>query len=183
MGWTCTYKPSDLSMLEFFQREGALTWSADSPNKYRVLDSGTVARTVFYAAVERIDPEGTRDVFAVIFLLRWTTGHYNLCYKDMDETMGPLEARCPERILDLLTPTDNEYANQWRHDCRQYHAKRKKTKTLKEGQVLQYGGKSYKLLRSLGRRGWEVQLVTSPFTAYRMKTSQLVQCDLISTEV
>jgi hypothetical protein len=101
----------------------------------------------------------------------------------MDETMGPLEARCPERILDLLTPTDNEYANQWRHDCRHYHAKRKKTKTLKEGQVLQYGGKSYKLLRSLGRRGWEGQRVTSPFTAYRMKTSQLVQCDLISTEV
>ncbi len=32
--------------------------------------------------------------------------------------MGPCEAECPARILDLLTPTDKEYALDWRKRCR-----------------------------------------------------------------
>src|SRR3546814_18607482 len=36
----------------------------------------------------------------------------------MEESMGPCEADCPARILDLLTPTDKEYAREWRTRCR-----------------------------------------------------------------
>ena len=36
----------------------------------------------------------------------------------LDESMGPCEADCPARILDLLTPTDKEYAREWRAHCR-----------------------------------------------------------------
>lgn len=32
--------------------------------------------------------------------------------------MGPHEADCPARILDLLTSTDKEYALDWRQRCR-----------------------------------------------------------------
>lgn len=32
--------------------------------------------------------------------------------------MGPYEDDCPRSILDLLSPTDNEYANAWRARCR-----------------------------------------------------------------
>lgn len=40
-------------------------------------------------------------------------------YKDMDETMGPYCYDCPHTILDLLTPTTNETALEWRKKCRE----------------------------------------------------------------
>ncbi len=36
----------------------------------------------------------------------------------LTETMGPYNYGCPARILDLLSPTDNEYALAWREKCR-----------------------------------------------------------------
>ena len=39
--------------------------------------------------------------------------------------MGPHECDCPETILDLLTPTDRPYAQQWRARCRAAAAARR----------------------------------------------------------
>jgi hypothetical protein len=36
----------------------------------------------------------------------------------MIEHMGPFEDGCPERILTLLTPTDDEHALDWRRASR-----------------------------------------------------------------
>lgn len=38
----------------------------------------------------------------------------NWGYKDVDESMGPYEISFPYTWLDLLTPTDSQYANEWR---------------------------------------------------------------------
>lgn len=38
----------------------------------------------------------------------------NWGYKDVDETMGPYETSFPYTWLELLTPTDSQYANEWR---------------------------------------------------------------------
>jgi hypothetical protein len=38
--------------------------------------------------------------------------------KPVSEDMGPLEDRCPARILDLLTAPSNEDAREWRERCR-----------------------------------------------------------------
>lgn len=37
----------------------------------------------------------------------------------LSETMGPYSYDCPASILDLLGPPGNEYAAQWREQCRQ----------------------------------------------------------------
>lgn len=83
---------------------------------------------VWYAAVESIEKvTGKQSVFAAVCLYR-----YNLRdkegmifgYKDMDESMGPCERQCPTAILDLLTETDSQWANEWRADCRKYAALR-----------------------------------------------------------
>ena len=39
--------------------------------------------------------------------------------------MGPHACDCPEPILDLLTPTDRQYALQWRARCRENTATRR----------------------------------------------------------
>jgi hypothetical protein len=47
----------------------------------------------------------------------------NFGYKDMSEDMGPYEAKCPLRVLGRLTPTDSEWANDWRARCREHAEK------------------------------------------------------------
>ncbi len=41
-------------------------------------------------------------------------------YKDMDETMGPVESRAPVQILEMLSLTTHPYANDWRNRCRAF---------------------------------------------------------------
>lgn len=56
--------------------------------------------------------------WACLYLLRGSpkvkNDPCNWGYKDVDETMGPNEISFPYTWLDLLTPTDSKYANEWR---------------------------------------------------------------------
>jgi hypothetical protein len=108
----------------FLLNSGAFTWSNDSPNTYKVLDSAFVNYknfNEFYAAVECINKQtGERSVFATIILVTLhEESSNNICYKDMDESSGPYAYNCPLRILNLLTPTVNEGAIEWRERCHQ----------------------------------------------------------------
>lgn len=63
-------------------------------------------------------PETEQEAFAVVFLTKVDNSDwFNFAYKDMDETMGPCYYDCPKSILDVLSPTDNEYAIEWRRKC------------------------------------------------------------------
>ena len=98
--------------------------------KFEVLKSSMVGST-YYAAVKRTkfatetEPE-LSQVFAAICLTSTNMkDYYNFAYKDMDKTCGPYQCDCPKGILDLLTPTENEYANEWRRICYENIAKKK----------------------------------------------------------
>lgn len=108
---------------------------------YDVLKSSMVGST-YYAAVKQLKkcggkddkgeyiytdiPENEQQVFAVVFLTSTNMkDYYNFAYKPMDETVGPYQYDCPKSILDLLTPTENEYANEWRKKCCENIAKKK----------------------------------------------------------
>lgn len=56
--------------------------------------------------------------WACLYLLRGSPkvkdDPYNWGYKDVCESMGPNEISFPYTWLDLLTPTDSKYANEWR---------------------------------------------------------------------
>ena len=72
--------------------------------------------TVIYAAVNKKDETG---IFCYVGKTRKEGGE--IYVKDMDDTCGPFDAKCPNSILDLLTPTDNEIANNWREKCRDFN--------------------------------------------------------------
>jgi hypothetical protein len=77
----------------------------------------------YYAAVEQIRPDGTREVFAMIGILTIEPGHeVPFVYKTMSEHSGPYVARCPMKILALLTATEDENAFNWRQDCYAHHS-------------------------------------------------------------
>jgi hypothetical protein len=126
MGWTfyhaIKYKPNGE-----VDRKAELD-NHDWGEKYKVLKSSMVG-SVYYAAVLT---RRTEEVWCAVFLTQ-TCGkaYYNFGYKDMNESMGPIEARCPVSILNLLTPTDNEDSLQFRERCRKYHADKKSPTSLK----------------------------------------------------
>lgn len=134
MGWTFQEKPRDVRG----ELDRSLTWTNEDGAR-RVLDSAIVNRTEYYAAVEWIRADGSREVWCAVFLLKFhpkARDGLTFGYKDMEESMGPYAWRCPLRILSLLTETDNPHALGWRAKCREYHARRQALPKLAEGMRL-----------------------------------------------
>lgn len=113
---------------------------------YNVLRSALVG-SVYYAAVQNVKkygekqpdgsypiediPEEERTTWAAVFLTSVNSRDYfNFLYKDLSEDMGPADRQCPMSILKLLSPTDNEYAIEWRKDCYAAIEQKKNPNTL-----------------------------------------------------
>ena len=91
----------------------------DTGATYSVIKAAKVGRTV-YAAVKFEKPNTKPYVFAAVFDTRTDLKNsLNFGFKDMDETCGPYLVDCPLYILDLLSPTEDEYAIKWRNACRE----------------------------------------------------------------
>lgn len=103
--------------------------------KYEVLKSAMVGST-YYAAIKQTKfateaEEENSIVFAVVCLTSTNLKeYYNFSYKEMDETCGPYQFDCPKSILDLLSPTDNEYALEWRNRCYEVLKEKKNPNSL-----------------------------------------------------
>lgn len=98
----------------------------------------------YYGAVRVVDhyPEGDKEeVVAAVDLIWYSPKSWkseNFGYKPMGETMGPYCYHCPKTILDLLTPTDNEYALHWRSECQKRNEKNSKLRKLKHGAQIRF---------------------------------------------
>lgn len=111
MGWTferSTKTPMALCLADFSKG-----WTAPNGDKTTMLAHAMVGKA-FYAAMESVKA-GERSVWALVCLTDTHNGEPG--YKDMDETMGPNESKCPASILALLTPTESEWAKGWRARC------------------------------------------------------------------
>ena len=114
MGWTSYHAHFYKKGLVDRKAEIDAMWDCDSSGKFTVLKSAMRGST-YYGAIKQKE---TKEVFAVVFLTSVNMKEYfNFSYKDMDESCGPYKCDCPKGILDLLTPTNNEYANIWRKRC------------------------------------------------------------------
>lgn len=82
---------------------------------WEVLKSSMVGSTYYAAIKHTIFATGEVMVFADITITSIENNQF--WYKDMSESMGPYKYDCPVSILNLLSPTDNEYALQWRENC------------------------------------------------------------------
>ncbi|OYU90488.1 MAG: hypothetical protein CFE29_06395 [Bradyrhizobiaceae bacterium PARB1] len=106
--------------------EGSLTEAMEAwvARRYgRVVDiemSGTNEgnyAAVGYAAVENAEA-GTVEAVVLMVQHDPKAGADSYRLKDMAEEEGPVLDFCPERILDLLSPTDDVLALHWRERCR-----------------------------------------------------------------
>lgn len=120
MGWTGIY--TDRSSKDVVIE--ALTHSSEKFGSSRVVDIAKKGST-FYCAWEKTNPDGKKYTLCMVMLTSRKDGE--VCYKEVDECMGPCESECPKRILDLLSPVEDfaepdtssyEYATNWRQRCR-----------------------------------------------------------------
>lgn len=116
MGWSYGPKPRNVTewLREICTGEG-------ERYSHRPVETAVMGFTEAYAAVEFTDKEtGHSEVGAVTFMIRYTRDSYEqFGYKSVGEEAGPVIARAPQKILDKLTPTDNEHAQNWRRACQE----------------------------------------------------------------
>lgn len=111
MGWT-EYHAT-------YYKNGKVDRKAECDNLWakecKVLKSAMKGK-IYYCALQT--PDG--DVIGQVVITSGTNRrdpYFNFGYKAMSETCGPCYYDCPKSILDLLTPTDSEWANKWRQKC------------------------------------------------------------------
>ena len=113
MGWLYKYYPIDDPVAYLTDQ-----YTHDGEHRtYRVMAAARVANTVYMAVKVTEKATGNSYVFAAVILISNTRKH-GFGYKDMDETMGPCECACPDRIMRLLSPVTEipnpSYAADWR---------------------------------------------------------------------
>lgn len=124
MGWMFCRKVPGYTPLDYMK--GCFTSSDPARAKYEVVDHSFTS-TAGYVAVQYTNFEkGWQPyIFAAVMLIDQSGGEFG--YKDMDESMGPVQSDCPARILNLLTPLEDieritgrsqGYAVEWRKRCR-----------------------------------------------------------------
>ena len=107
---------------------------------YEVVKS-TLKGAIWYGAVRN---KKTQEVFGVVVKTSVkNNSYYNFAYKLMDETEGPCYYDCPKKIIDLLSPIDSEWANEWRKKCLE-SKKKNPLDELPIGTVIQFEGSNGK---------------------------------------
>ena len=114
MGWTETYVGRGAKV----NRKKEVEDSFDLKN-FEVVKSAMVGST-YYGAIRN---KAKGNVFAIVVLTSMRKGWFGT--KMMDESSGPCYYDCPKAILDLLSPTESEWANEWRAKCKENMTKPK----------------------------------------------------------
>lgn len=128
MGWTSYHASYYKNGTVDRKAECDAYWEEGLNRGYFKIEKAVMKGTVYYAAITPIQrkteegiipiPEEERETFGVVILTSVSMKDYfNFAYKLVDETMGPAQRNCPESILKLLSPIDNEWALEWRKNC------------------------------------------------------------------
>lgn len=135
----------------------------NSPKTEVAIVKSCMVGSTYYAAL-RVTDKGTGNVETVAEVVLThadSRAYFNFGMKAISEDMGPAEDRCPAAILKLLSPTDNEYAIDWRERCRKNIEEKKNPNALKN---LPIGA----VIRFTSRKGESIELLKHP-AAYQFK--------------
>lgn len=139
MGWSWGAKPNNIR--EWLDK----VYSGENHGvKQRCLDAAMINMSEIYVAVEQTDKYGIKTVIADIMQIKFTNekedgfNYPQMGYNAYGEQCGVHQTNCPQRILDLLTPTDDSTSNEWRRKCRERLEHRATVSKLQEGDHIQF---------------------------------------------
>lgn len=103
--------------------------------------------------------------------------------KSMDEGSGPFFYDCPLSFLEQADAPVGPYAAAWREQVRAFHTARAvRTAAIRAGARVGHGTQVFELVRSLGRRGWQVRR-ESDGVMFRMTRRQLSVAEVVRSDV
>lgn len=102
---------------------------------------------VLYAAVRTLRPNGEPEVsmFLLMFSTRSDGGSRQIVIKTSHEDEGPYYDGPAQRLMKLLTATDNKYSNQWREKVTEGHQRQR----VGRGRARTAQGRTIRLARPL----------------------------------
>ena len=128
MGWTghfIGYCPKTSSeRIDLVVQLEMLNWENENVRD-DVVAAACVGTTCYFAIQRTKKSDNSKRVFATVCITEYNPREKEFLVKTTDEICGPVQDRCPLRILRLLTSTGNEYALHWRQRCL-YHLKRQR---------------------------------------------------------
>lgn len=121
------YLPTLKERMEFIREilggKDVLYLSSDGSTFYAAVDCGLENKAYVVHTYQKTNPH--------------YAGDYRFGYKVECETAGPHRWKAPRRLLDLLTPTSNELAIEWRKKCERTLLNRARLKSLPIGTRIQ----------------------------------------------
>jgi hypothetical protein len=100
--------------------------------------------------------------------------------KWIDEDMGPYYHECPRRVLDCLTPTDSDYAKNWRASCYGWNVRNERLNHDLCSQLFQYNDRKYRIDKKVPKSpGYYVTDMGTGFQ-YRISRKQLFKAEFVS---
>jgi hypothetical protein len=121
MGWLFQRDPVDDPVAYLMAK---YNYDCDT-HTLQTLAGAHAGRAVYLAVRSTAKATGHSYVFAAVILIS-NTEKDGFGYKDQDESMGPNECACPQRIMRLLSPIADlphaGYAAQWRAQVAAWHA-------------------------------------------------------------
>lgn len=143
MGWLFTHGATRRDIIDDLTRD-----QSKDGRVFRTLRKCLRGNTMY--ALHESGPEGETQKWLCVYMLQRDTIGWG--YKDVDESMGPCHYDCPTSYIDEADEPPNEYARQWREECRKRAAARasRKPKTGESWRLS--NGRTYRIvsLRPLG---------------------------------
>ncbi len=124
MGWTiCRDAIGNITREDWLRSHYAMNTESV---EQEIVDAACVGSTIYGALHVKRGYPGAPFTTAVVVLTQGQPKFSGFGWKEMCESMGPVESRCPTRILDRLSPPDAlgykgecvTWAQQWRERCR-----------------------------------------------------------------
>ena len=116
MGWTGRWYYGTTRKERLEKMTEVYNWE-DERKKVETIDAVLVGTTAYLAVKVTNKETGESRVSASVVLSRQESNE--LMTKEIGEECGPTAKNCPRRILDKLTPTESQWANEWRKACRE----------------------------------------------------------------
>ena len=152
MGWT-SYHAKYYKGSKIDRKAECDSYFTEGLNKgHYKIEKSIVKGSVYYAAVRNLVryvetkdgegiykplPESEQKVWGMVIITSTDMKDwFNFAYKEIHEDMGPPYFDCPDSILNLLSPTESEWALEWREKCRKRNAARKELQKLPLGTTI-----------------------------------------------
>jgi hypothetical protein len=112
MGWDVTQVGSNITTRKFVEHEIKLSYDGVYEAIKIVEGKNQHGQKAFYVALRKLE-DG--KVVALVYLTRRKNG--SIAIKVIGESSGPAQIEAPASFIGLLSPTQDEWASQWRADC------------------------------------------------------------------